>query len=990
MRMLLAPLLLLGLLSGCGDRQTATLPASWSGSTSLVYAYPYEGQTRIAPAAPVVLQFSTPVQAASGTLADAFRIEDDAGLPVTFTASATNGGRGIYLLAAAPGLRENTRYHVSWSGLNAADGAVQPVPLSFTTRPANQGPDSLTSSDSTFRVERALPVQTSFPFMDFSTVRLQFTQPVDTRSLVYGGSVRLEDGSGALVPARVLANRQLLTIDPVNDLQPGQPYTLKLTPDLLSTQGQALMPGSYASLALRPKNSAPRETIALEVPSTAVASPLTGKIINNVPITSRLLGNDSASQQGGNLYAELAFVPNYPEATPLRVPRGNLLNGSSVDVQIVGRVPAGLNTGAISVSIVSDATGYMTANPYSTAVDAPRLVYLTMDAAMSSSTSSANGAFNQNLLHIDLVGTAIVKNGRLVMDAVGVAELEVLGLDQAAGVLSFHLEGYADQTLAPAKPADLTPPALQSWLPGNESLRTRPGDPVILTFTEPLDPQSVTSNSVLLSKDGVSAAVDLRTDGSSVVIRPQQPLAHNADYRVQLSADVTDLAGNPVTPLSLDFRLPDLASPGSRSPVVLASYPGYPCVTSGRNVAANQQGRCVGGKAGDDILPLPTLPTERLIQVQFTQSLNPASVQLGTACASGSFRVERMSAGGSCLGAVPGRLEVSSQSLRFVPNQPWTAGELYRYMLVSNGNSQSSVATCDGSQAICGSNGLPLQTQALSQTPASAPTATGGGTPMEIWFRGGNAADTVLQRLRGLPATDVNANFEHDTGEAGAVDTGGGVFAARNGGRIITTGQSGLVTDSNIGCPVGSTCPGQQFLYLSSTLDAEVAGYDETAGGVRVLIQPTQLIASSVTVYATSSFGNIVSPTGLQVMRARYAVNPANGQRELPITAYIKDNGGQPQLMATLDLYLDLPALAPSLIGIPINHDLYSYPLTVAVSGPVQFLPDGRMLAVLKNTADVNLTVSLSAATVLPGGTISLRIPAGTLQMEGVSAPIKQ
>lgn len=990
MRMILLPLLLATLLVGCdNNRQKTSMPDSWSASAGLVYAYPYNGQTRIAPTAPVVLQFSTPVSVASGTLADAFTLEDGDEQAVAFTLTSTNSGRGVYLQPTAP-LQENMQYTVSWSGLRAGDGNIPVVPLAFTTRPGNSGIDSVTRSDATFQVERALPVQAGFPFMDFSTIRLQFTQPLEPASLIYGSSVRLEDGSGTLVPARLLASRHLLSLDPVNLLTPGQTYTLRLTADIRSTHGNALVPGAYAALALTPKDSAPRETMALEVPATGAVSLLTGKVINNVPITSRLLGNDSASQQGGNLFAELAFVPNYPTATPLRVPRGNLLSGSAVDVQIVGRVPAGLNTGDISVRIVSDATGYMTENPYSKAVDAPRIVYLTMDAAMSSTTPSANGAFNQNLMHIDVVGTAIVKDGRLVMDAVGVAELEVLGLDQAAGVLSFHLEGYADQSTAPAPAADLTPPTLQSWLPGNESVRARPGDPVILTFTEPLDPRSVTPTSVMLNRDGVSQAIDLRTDGTSIVIRPQQPLVHNADYNVLVSAELTDLAGNPATPLDLDFSLPDLGTPGSRSPVVLASYPGFPCVTTGRNVASAQQGRCSGGKAGDDILPLPVMPADRSIQIQFSQSLNPASVTLGSSCGSGSFRVERVSSGGSCLGAVTGRLEKGASSLRFIPDQPWAAGEYYRYMLISNGNSQSATATCNGTQAICGSNGLPLQTQLLSPTPAGAPTATGGGVPMEIWFRGGPAATTVFQRLRGLPNSDVNANFVHDAGEADAVDTGGGVYAAQNGGRIITTGQSGLVTASNIGCAVGASCPLQQFLFLNSALDAEVAEYDEAATGVKVLIHPTHLIATGVTVYANSAFGNIVSPTGLQIMRARHAVNPANGRRELPITAYIRDNGGQPQLTGTLDVYLDLPALAPSLIGIPINHDLYSYPLSVSVAGPVQFTEDGRMVAVLKNTVDINFTVTLTALSVLPGGTISLREPAGTLQLEGISAPIKQ
>lgn len=986
------------LLAACGDTQTASAPASWSPGASLVYAYPYDGQARVAPSAPVVLQYSTPVHFAGSAdaadLAQAFSLKVAGGAAVAFSASATNGGRGVVLTPAAP-LAENTAYEVTWSQLQAADGLVPARTLGFRTRPALRGATSAISSSAGFSVERALPAA-GYPFMDFSTLRLQFTQPIDVATLDYGANVRLEDAAGALVPARVFASGPLLSIDPKNDLVAGQAYHLKLASGLKSVTGAALTPGDYADLVLTPKDSGPRATMALQVPDSAagtLTSPLTGAAINNVPIASRLLGNNSASQQAGNMYAELAFVPHYPEVTPLTMRRGNLLAGSSVDVKIVGVVPAGLSTDAIRVSIISDATGYMVPNPYSRAVDAPRQVFLTMDAAMSADNAAANGAFNQNLLHIEVVGTAIVKDGKLVMDAVGVTELDVLGLDQAAGVLSFHLEGYQDQVHAPAQAADTTAPTLQSWLPGAEGHRARPGDPVILTFSEPIDPASISADSVQLLKDGVAQPVQRRADGSSIVLRPLAPLAHNAEYTAVFTDAVTDLAGNGVSDASHQrvFSLQAFDSAAPHSPVVLASYPGFPCVTTGRDLAAGVQGRCAGGKSDDDLLPLPAMPLDRAIQVQFSQSMSAASIQLGTSCNSGSFRVERISAAGVCQEAVAGRLEVSPQALRFTPDAPWTEGAYYRYVLGSNGNSRSATATCDGAGALCGSNGLPLQTQLIAQSAGAAPTADGGGPALEIWFRGGPALSSVAQRLRGLPALDVNANFLHEASEEGAVDSGGGLYLAPNAARVMTIAQSGLVTASNIGCAPGATCPEKQFLFLNNALDAEVADYDPVAGGVRVLIQPTQIVASSVDVYASTTLGDTVAATGPQVFRLRHAYNPDTGRRDLPITGIIRFQDGGLRLSGTLDLYLDEPALAPSVALVPIAHNLYSYPLTLSVSGPVHFLPDGRMLVTLANDSDVDFTVALTALSGLPSaGTITLRIPQGTMRLEGVSAPIKQ
>lgn len=988
-------LLLASLLTACGDKQTATVPASWSPTNTLTYAYPFNGQSQIAPTAPLVLHFASKLSETDTTvLASRFALSGP-GNPA-LTVQLVDDGKGV-LLTPASKLTENASYTLSWHDLASPDGNIRPVPITFNTRPANKGARSLmTSGGGGFGVARALPVQSDFPMMDFSSLRLQFTQPLDQRSLKYGDTVSLVDASDTVVPARVFASNRLLTVDPVNDLVPGQNYTLKVSTGLKSTLGDSFGPDPYA-LSFKPLDSRPRATMALEVPdsgSGSIVSSLTGAAINNVPITSQLLGNESASQQKGNLYAELAFIPNYPKTTPLRVPRGNMLSGSSVDVKIVGKVPAGLNTGPIRIDIISDANGYLTDNPYSTAVTAPKQVYLTMDVAMSSGDSPSNGAFNQNILHVDVVGTAIVKDGRLVMDAVGVVELEVLGLDQASGVLSFHVEGYKDQTTAPAQVADTVAPSLQSFVPGadtdadNGPLRVRPGDPVILNFTEPLDPATITGSSLKFLKGGVDEPFSWRADGAAIVINPTSPLAHGANYSVQLSTDLKDVAGNALDQgYTRTFTVPALATPATRSPVVLATYPGYPCVSTGASasfsggIPTGTQGRCAGGKSDDDVMPLPTMPVDRSISVQFSQSMNTASLNSTT------FKVES-SSNGSTWTTVPGRLDVTAQSLRFSPDTAWTVNGLYRYTLVSNGSGSSS--SCNAASAMCGSNGLPLQTQSLSQSASAAPAATGGGPNMVVLFRTVAAGSTVLQRLRGLPTSDVNANFVHESGEYGPTDTGGGVYVAVNGARIITTGQSGLVSGSNIGCNVGDSCPDKQFLYLSNALDADVADYDATANGVKVLISPTRLIASSVDVYANSLFGTITSATGPQVMRIRYAPNPANAnKRELPVTAYITNNGSSLQLTATLDLYLDEPQLAPSLIGIPIAHNLYSYPLTVAVSGPVTFLPDGRMKVSLKNTADVNITVSLSALSVLPAGTITLRIPTGTLQMEGISSPIK-
>ena len=158
---------------------------------------------------------------------------------------------------------------------------------------------------------------------------------------------------------------------------------------------------------------------------------LTGKGINKVPVESFVLGTESFTKLEGDLAADLGFVPHFADAAPLRVPAGSVLRGSPVAVNILGEVNAGIETGEVLITLLSDANGYLIANPFSDAKDAPRYALLNMDAAMTAAGSIANAALSQNLLDIQVVGLAIVENGVLVMDAVSVVEPEILGLELA-------------------------------------------------------------------------------------------------------------------------------------------------------------------------------------------------------------------------------------------------------------------------------------------------------------------------------------------------------------------------------------------------------------------------------------------------------------------------------------------------------------------------------------------------------------------------------
>ncbi|AHI32990.1 hypothetical protein AU15_03700 [Marinobacter salarius] len=358
-------------------------------------------------------------------------------------------------------------------------------------------------------------------------------------------------------------------------------------------------------------------------------------------------------------------------------------------------------TGDIKVTMLSDATGYLMPNPYTDNMNAPRHVKLFMDVAMNTEEAQPNASLSQDLLGVELTGIAIVEDGVLTIDAIGMVEPNLLGQEFTDATIAFRIEAATDSESAldaaeqrDEELADNTGPQLVSWMPGPDDAfpgdrdqMQRPGDPIVLNFDEPLDADTI-ADGIVLDAAGTPLTVgdntlDAKLDGTALVLNPVGGLEHGVDYTVQIGNALTDLAGNGVTPQNLSFALPDIGggSVPQRSPLALTTYPGYPCVTTGVNLSQDSHGQCVdnapNGPRGDE-LPVTTMPTDRPIVVVFSQSMDLDSIRSGE-----TFVVERVDESGAAIEAVSGRLEKNNQRIRFYPDEPWEIDSLYRYRMKS-------------------------------------------------------------------------------------------------------------------------------------------------------------------------------------------------------------------------------------------------------------------------------------------------------------------
>lgn len=1022
----------LALLVGCGGDESTMMSAE--AVPSLIYSYPADGQKEVATRADLVLRFSTPVEEPQLSL-----VAGDSESTIAHTLKAVDGGRS-WVISPEQALAPVQDYRLSLvEPIQAGDQTIEQLDddgeLVFTTQASSSTIRSEASTAATFALEQMIPDGDRYPLMDFSTLRLTLTQAIHPDGVVYGESVRLEDSEGNLVPANTLARGRQLVIDPLaaegsdsDELTSGETYTL-IVRDLPNLHGDELLSFSQT---LTPRESGPTEilyqTATVNSSEQDLRSILNGAPINGIALSSVLLGNTPYAWQTGEMRAELAYSPNYPDMTPLRIPRGTVLSSTSLDVNVGGVVPlmteSGVQkTGEIKVTMTTDAIGYLYRNPFSDADDAPRHVRLFMDVSMNTENGQPNAALSQDLAGLELVGVAMINDGTLEIDALSMVEPRLLGLENAVASLAFNIRAETRnraQQNAPAAEPDVTGPQLLSWMP-DDSLSGmkgshRPGDPISLFFDEALDRNAARSGLRLFADGNEVTDLDVIVDGTSVTVNPVGGLKHGIDYDLQIGSELTDLAGNGAESRTISFSMPALMDQAASSPLAVASYPGFPCVTTGLDLNNGFHGRCDGALDGygdpyngaDEVMPVHDMPANRPIMMTFSQTMDLTSIRLNE-----TFRVEKVTDLGSGNGSdvtvaeepVAGRLALNHQRLNFYPDQPWEPGTYYRYTLSSQATDSPDCAS-----VICSAAGQALETNALWGL--SKP----GGPDLTIYFRGSEASDTVFLPLRNLPVRDVNADniiqcgvvdetnsdgvvirksYATDCAEAPDVtfDSEGNPLTPPQATRVVSTSRS----DARVGCNrdrknifsswIETDCPELKFIYQTGALYTEVVGPVDPANpaaGVRVLLHPTLLTTDSLTVHAKvlSDLTWAETPTGKQIIRMRYAKD-GEGNRTALIPGVIRTGAdGFPVFETDVNLYLDAPDLETPL---SLPHNQHSIQLDLNLLGEVKFLEDGRQVIEQYNQQPQIIPVDVAGLV-----QFDLEIPVNGLRLSYLSAPVKE
>ena len=125
----------------------------------------------------------------------------------------------------------------------------------------------------------------------------------------------------------------------------------------------------------------------------------------------------------------------------------------------------------------------------------------------------------------------------------------------------------------------VNPPAVVSITPADQAVNVPLSSPIVVTFSEPLNPASVTASSVVLAgPDGapVSATLSLSGGNTVVTLRPAAALEADTAYTLAIAATIADLSGYTL-PQAITARFVSLdvtAPPPPAAGAVTASIPG--------------------------------------------------------------------------------------------------------------------------------------------------------------------------------------------------------------------------------------------------------------------------------------------------------------------------------------------------------------------------------------------------------------------------------
>lgn len=189
----------------------------------------------------------------------------------------------------------------------------------------------------------------------------------------------------------------------------------------------------------------------------------------------------------------------------------------------------------------------------------------------------------------------------------------------------------------------MIPPTVISIDPTNGSESVLISSPIVVTFSEAISQQSVTSSSFVVRGSAANVGGSLSVNDAVVTFRPSSSLEYSTNYTIVLGSEITDLVGNPLSSVISSFTTEE--APDEEAPTVSSVNP-----TDGAT----------------------SVEIETTISITFSEPINEQTVT-GTTM--------RLDAGAS---DITGNLSVSSTGASFTPSVDLDYSTTYTVTLTSS------------------------------------------------------------------------------------------------------------------------------------------------------------------------------------------------------------------------------------------------------------------------------------------------------------------
>ena len=538
---------------------TAANPTEDTTAPSISATLPVNGGINISVNRNIIATFSEPMAAATFTK-DSFLVQNDASKGMV-SGTVSFSGNNAQFAPDAP-LANDTVYNVTITTA-VTDLAGNPLAAayhwSFTT--AN-------SSDTTAPgVSVVTPRNNAVDVAINSAISATFNEPLNPDS-VNATSFTLSDGTGVPVPGTVNYNGTTATFTPGTSLATGSLYTATLTTAITDLAGNALVSNyvwSFTTLATNPSDTTP-PTISTESPANgaidvarnSAVSVTFSEALNPVTVNTASFILTSAA-------GVVAGTVTYDGINATFIPLTDLLDSTLYTATLTASI-ADLAGNTLTSNYAWSFTTAAVATPSDTT--APQVVIgssVPADGAVEVATNSAiSVSFDEALSPgsvttstFQLMGPSGVVAGSVRYSGNTATFTPLTSLQYSSGYTATVTTGITDLagnalasnyqwSFTTAAVPDTTRPTVVSRTPAPGSTNIPVTTSISATFSEALDPSTITSASVQLSTGGFPVAGSVLYSNSTITFIPNGNLAFRTLYTMTINATVTDLAGNPL------------------------------------------------------------------------------------------------------------------------------------------------------------------------------------------------------------------------------------------------------------------------------------------------------------------------------------------------------------------------------------------------------------------------------------------------------------